>query len=109
MRLYEFAADPIVTSLVAVVDQLQTDLDSGEVHSDWTVPELLAYFRDYDILLDKTDLYNMIQVPPLNSLIQNIQGDNVIFKGQTSAADQPEDEKKKIVKSMANHAAQQAK
>jgi hypothetical protein len=51
----------------------------------------------------------MIQVPPLNSLIQNIQGDNVIFKGQTSAADQPEDEKKKIVKSMANHAAQQVK
>ncbi len=109
MRLYEFAADPIATSLVAVVDQLQTDLDSGEVHPNWTVPELLAYFSDYDILVDKTDLYNMIQVPPLNSLIQNIQGDNIIFKGQSMSADQPEDEKKKIVKSMANHAVQQAK
>jgi hypothetical protein len=45
----------------------------------------------------------MIQKPPLNSKISNIQANNVIFKGyDTEAA--PEDDSKKIVKQMAKNA-----
>jgi hypothetical protein len=45
----------------------------------------------------------MIKKPPLNDLISNIKGDQVIFKGY-GTIDQPEDEKKKIVKQMAKSA-----
>lgn len=105
MRFFEFAQDPLITKLVATSDQLRNDLDSGEVASNMTVDQLLQYFQKYDILLDKSDLYNMIKTEPLNHLIANIQGDQVRFKG-FDTIDQPENEKKKIVKQMANKAAQ---
>lgn len=105
MRFFEFAQDPLIPKLVATSDQLRTDLDSGDVASTMTTDQLLQYFQKYDIMLDKSDLYNMIKKEPLNHLIANIQGDQVRFKG-FDTMDQPEDEKKKIVKQMANKAAQ---
>lgn len=105
MRLYEFAGSPLLVRLVAATSQLKSEIDSGKVHSDWTVPELLQYYRDNDIVIDKADLYDMIKKPPLDKSIENIQGDNVIFKGQ---APEPEeegpDENEKIVKQMAKDA-----
>jgi hypothetical protein len=82
MRLFEFAeADPIVTRLVAVSDQLLSDLSDPDVTSGMTVDDLLTYFQKYDIILDQMDLYNMIKLPPLKNVISNIQGDKIIFKG----------------------------
>lgn len=111
MRLYEFTqTDPIVTRLVAITDQLQTDLDNGEVGPEMTVDQLLTYFSNYDIVVDRSDLYNMIQKPPLKNVISNIQGDSITFKGQEvdqSAA--PEDENQKVVSQMANQAASRMK
>lgn len=105
MRLFEFSGPaPVLTKLVTVADQLKTDLDSGDTHPTWTVDQLLDYFRQYDIPLDVTDLYNMIKLPPLNKIIDNIQGDDVIFKGQEDT-DAPPDKNKEIVKSMAQDAA----
>ena len=106
MRLYEFAGNPLLVKLVATTSQLKSEIDSGEVHSDWTVPELLQYYRDNDIIIDKSDLYNMIKNPPLNQSIENIQGDNVIFKGQTPEQELEPDENKKVVAQMAKNAMQ---
>jgi hypothetical protein len=104
MRLYEFAGSPLLIRLVATTSQLKSEIDSGEVHSDWTVPELLQYYRDNDIVIDKDDLYNMIKNPPLNQSIENIQGDDVIFKGQTPEQELEPDENKKVVSQMAKQA-----
>jgi hypothetical protein len=71
-----------------------------------TTDQLLDYFQDYDIILDVTDLYNMIQVPPLKQVIANIKGDEVIFKGQPDGSDNPEQktEQEKTVAKMAKKA-----
>ena len=104
MRLYEFAENPVLVKLVASTSQLKSEIDSGKLHSDWTVPELLQYYRDNDIIIDKSDLYNMIKNPPLNKYITNIQGDNIVFKGQTEGGEQAPDENKKVVQQMAKQA-----
>ena len=106
MRLFEFDTSPLLVGLVATTSQLVSEIDSGKVKPDWTVPELLQYYRDNDIVIDKDDLYNMIKNPPLNQSIENIQGENVIFKGQTPEQELEPDENKKVVAQMAKNAMQ---
>jgi hypothetical protein len=108
MRLFELSnPNPLLVRLVAVTSQLTSEIDSGDQHSDWTVDELLQYYKDNDIILAKQDLYDMIKKPPLNQSIENIQGDKVIFKGQTPEQEQGPDENQKIVAQMAQNAMQQ--
>lgn len=105
MRLREFAsADPTVTKLVAVTDQLKADLEKGQTDANMSVDDFLQYLKKYDILLDKSDLYDMIKLLPLKKLITNIQGDNIIFKGFGTPEAPPDDESKKIVAGMAKKA-----
>ena len=105
MRLYEFAQSPLIPKLIAVSDQLKSDLDDGTIQPEMSLQEFIEYLQAFDITLDPNDLYNMIKNPPLNKLISNIKGDQVIFKG-FGTLDQPEDEKKKVVKQMAKSAQQ---
>lgn len=100
MRLYEFD-DPLVTQIVAVTDQLKTDLEKQNVDFNWDVNTLLKYFQRYGINLGVDDLYQMVKKPPLNDVITNIQGEKVIFKGQETPAlpssnAKPEDSKKTV-------------
>ena len=108
MLLFEFTGpDPLLIHLVATIGQLKSSIDAGQEKPDWTVDELLQYLKDSDIILDREDLLDMIQGPPLNHSISNIQGDNVIFRGQSEVddgAEQDPDENKKIVKQMAARA-----
>ena len=108
MFLFEFDQDAaLVSKIVALTSQLEQDLDNGKIGDDFTVDRLLDYFQDYDVILDANDLYNMIKVPPLKTIIKNIQGDKVVFVGQeetkkkydTSAGDD-----KKTVATMAKRA-----
>jgi hypothetical protein len=103
MRLFEFATDPLITKLVAVTDQLKNELDDGSIDPEMSLENFIQYLQEYGITLDTNDLYNMIKKPPLNDLISNIQADQVIFKGY-GTVEQPEDEKKKVVKQMAKSA-----
>jgi len=103
MRLYEFA-DPTVTKLVAVSDQLKSDLEKGEADPNMSLPDFLQYLKKYDIIVDKTDLYDMIKQLPLKNLISNIQGDRIVFKGMETPEAPPEDESKKVVAGMAQNA-----
>jgi FMN-dependent NADH-azoreductase len=107
MRLFELAGpDPIVTRLVAITDQLKSELDSKNIDPQMSVDQLLKYLSDYDIVVDVSDLYNMIQKPPLKNIIDNIQGDQVIFKGQGAGAGEAEDEtqSQQVVQQMAQNA-----
>ncbi len=104
MKLFEFDANPVLVSLVASTNQLMNEIESGNAKPNWTVDELLKYYKDNDIIIDKSDLYNMIKKLPLKKYITNIQGDNVIFKGQSEPGTQEPDENEKIVKQMAKDA-----
>jgi hypothetical protein len=108
MLLFEFDQDPTMApKIVALTNQLKQDLDDGEIPTDYTVDQLLDYFQKYDVILDINDLYNMIKVPPLKSVIKNIQGDDVIFVGQEDNRpkyDAPESDDKKTIAKMAKRA-----
>jgi len=109
MRFYEICEDletgsSLVTKIVAVTNQLKQDVEDGNIPETYSVDDLLDYFRSYDVILDVTDLYNMIKTQPLKDVIQNIQGDDVVFKGQETDLEQPEDESKKVVAQMAQSA-----
>lgn len=111
MRLYELeSADAIKPRLVAIADQLHSDLENGEIKDDFALEELLQYFSDYDIVLDKADLFNMIKQPPLDKVIANIQGDKVVFKGKEDLENAPDQsQNQEVVKSMADRAVQNPK
>ena len=108
MLLVEFdQGRAMVAKIVALTNQLQTDLDDGKIGEGFTVDQVLDYFQQYDVILDANDLYNMIKVPPLKTVIKNIQGDQVIFVGQeenNTEYDSSETDDKKTVKQMAKHA-----
>jgi hypothetical protein len=105
MRLFELSnPNPLLVRLVAVTSQLTSEIDSGDQHSDWSVDELLQYYKDNDIILAKEDLYDMIKKPPLKNKISNIQGDKVIFKGQDSPMEPEEEDNKKVIDQMAHKA-----
>jgi len=107
MFLFEFNQDSAqVSKIIALTNQLKHDIDNGEGDPDnFSVDDLLEYFQMYDVILDKNDLYNMIKVNPLKSLISNIEGDRVVFKGHEPApAEAPQDDNQKTVANMAKSA-----
>ncbi len=105
MRFYEFADPaPQLTALNAVTDQLKQDLENNKADPEMNLDQFVDYLQKYDINLDVTDLYDMIKNPPLSDLIDNIQGDKIVFKGFSTPEAPPEEESDKIVKSMAARA-----
>ena len=86
MRLYEFVdaqdSNAMAASIVAVSNQLQQHVEDGSIDPEnYTVDQLLDLFQDNDIILDVQDLYSMMEKPLLKSVVSNIQGDKVVFKG----------------------------
>ena len=112
MRLFELdSTEPMATSIVAVTDQLKSDLDTGKIDPEqWDTDKLLSYFHKYNIILGKNDLYNMIKNDPLKKVIDNIQGNKVVFKGNKEEKPTTEPEKAdKVVKDMAKNAMKKKK
>jgi hypothetical protein len=106
MFLFELA-DPASAKLIVLVNQLKTDLDNGMIDpSSYTTDEFLTYLQDKgDIVLDVTDLYDMIKNPPLNTVISNIQGDKIVFKGHDDAQpEQDQSQSQQVVQQMAQSA-----
>ena len=103
MRLFELDLDSeLNTKLVVAADQLKTDLDNDKLNFGMTTDQLLKYFANYDIILDVDDLYNMYKFPPLDKVISNIQGDDIVFKGKEDPEgidpDQKSDNEKTVEK-----------
>jgi hypothetical protein len=106
MFLFELA-DPASAKLIVLANQLKTDVENGIIDpSSYTTDEFLTYLQDKgDIVLDITDLYDMIKKPPLNNVISNIQGDKVIFKGHDETQpDMDQTQSQQVVDKMAQSA-----
>lgn len=111
MRLYEFVdpddSNAKAASIIAIANQLKQHVDQGKVNAnDFSVDQLLDYFQKNDVILDRQDLYTMIEKPLLKNIISNIQGDKVVFKGkeELDASPQQQDQNQKTVASMAKSA-----
>lgn len=103
MRLFEFDNnDPLRVKLTAVTSQLQSDLKNANSEDPMSTNAFLNLLRKNDIVIDKTDIYDIIKKEPLVHFIKDIEDDNVIFKGQVLAK-QPidTDDSEKIVAQMA--------
>jgi hypothetical protein len=81
MRLYEFDdRDPLRVKLMAVTNQLKEKLKGSP--RTWSTDELLDFLKINDIVLDKSDLFDIVKKEPLVNIIDNVNDDQVIFKGQ---------------------------
>jgi len=104
MFLFELE-DPEVVKFAAIVSQLKSEFDNGNIDPNWTTDKLIDYFQQNGINLDITDLYDMIKKPPLNMLISNIQGDNIVFKGEETDTENPDEtQSQEVVNQMAQSA-----
>lgn len=103
MRLYEFV-DPLRVKLVALASQLGADAKASNFENIVTTDDLIDYLKDNGLSLDKSDIYDMIKNPPLSNIIDSIENDQVVFKGEHTEQEDDADEKDKIVKTMAHSA-----
>lgn len=107
MLLFELAEpDPLLIQIAAITSQLKSDLEKNPPENPWSTEDLLNLYNDHGIVLDKSDLYNMIKRPPLNKVITNIEGDTIVFKGQNTDAPTDQEQSQKVVSQMAQDAAQ---
>ena len=107
MFLFELdGPDPLSAKLIVAINQLKSDMDNGHIDpNNYSTDQFLSYLQKYDIVLDVTDLYDMIKNPPLNTVIKNIQGDSVIFKGHDDEMKNPDQtQNQEIVGQMAQSA-----
>lgn len=105
MRLFEFVGDdPLRVKLVAITDQLK----DRYLHANkpMSVDAFIQLLNDNDISVDISDLRDMITKSPLVNIIDDIKGDEVIFKGQKVDGKKPMsvDDAEKTVAKMARRA-----
>lgn len=104
MRLYEFVEDnPLKVKLVTLTDQLKDRFMELDPEEPVKVDDFLEYLRRHDVVIDKSDFYDIVKKDPLKNMIRNVKGQDIFFKGQEipdNNIDGPE--ASKIVKSMAS-------
>lgn len=84
MKLFEFdSGNSLRIKLVAVTNHLKAEVEHhpGSVMS---TDELIDLLRKNDITIDKSDLFDIVTKDPLRNIIKNINGDEIVFKGQAS-------------------------
>ena len=120
MYLSEITDNTRLVKIVTAIDKLKTAIEQGEVKTNWDIGTLLKYFKAFNIILSADDVYNMIspnEEPgkkyPLKTVVDNIKGQEVIFKGVPQEKEPIEapadDDNKKIVDKMAHRAGNKTK
>ena len=107
MRLFEFANDdPLRVKLTAVSSQLKARYAETNSEKPLSTDAFLNILQQNDIDVEKTDLYDMVKKEPLVNIIKNINGNEVIFKGQQGSEEpeQGQGENEKIRSQMASKA-----
>lgn len=107
MRLFEFAGDdPLRIKLATVTKQLQDRVE--KTGQSISTDQLLNFLRHNDIVLDKADLFDIVQKEPLKNIIKNVNKNEVTFVGQEDedemALDAKPDEAAKVRQQMAKKA-----
>lgn len=108
MKLFEFdSGNTLRIKLVAVTNQLKAEVEHNP-ESSMSTDELIELLRKNDITIDKSDLFDIVTKDPLKNIIKNINGDEVLFKGQESAnteiGDPEESDTQKTLSTMAKRA-----
>lgn len=84
MRIFEFAGDdPLRVKLAAIAKQLQARAIENARPMD--TDEFLRFLNDNRITLELSDLFDIVQKEPLSNIVQSVNKDQVIFKGQKGA------------------------
>lgn len=107
MRLFEFADDdPLRVKLTAVASQLKERYLETNSEKPLSTDAFLNILQQNNVDVEKSDLYDMVKKEPLVNIIQNINKDEVIFKGQKGPIEpeQSQGENEKIRNQMANKA-----
>lgn len=106
MRLFEFDNSALDVQVAIIADEIKTAMDNGELTDVIATDDLIARFVASGVPVDKRQLADMIQVPPLNNVIDNMNDEEVTFKGSSNADADYEDEssQEKIVSQMAKKA-----
>lgn len=90
MRLFEFEQpqpSPDAEKLAALSQFLLARADDTGAQKKISVDAFLKLANNQGISLTRDQLIDMSQQPPLNNLIQNVEGEEVIFKGDETAPD----------------------
>ena len=105
MRLFEFANDdPLRIKLITIADQLKDRYQHAS--KPMSTDAFLEFLNNNDITVGVEDLRDMIHKAPLANVIDDIKGDQVIFKGQQQEPRLPTspDQAERTVANMAKHA-----
>jgi hypothetical protein len=110
VRLYEFAEDnTLPTKLTAIVSQIHGRVDDTGTKKPYSLKSLLNVLSKNGITVSSEQFKEMVKNPPLENLISNVKGDDVIFRGHghnassDSEAEEPE-QSTKTLKRMARRA-----
>ena len=106
MRLYEFAnlQEEIINGVVVATQQLKDLVNSNPPKIDidnFTIDNLIDFYKEYDIVLSADDFYLMIEKPLLKDVISNIQDDKIVFRGNekpTAPDEDPGDSQETVAK-----------
>jgi hypothetical protein len=109
MLIREFAGDdPLRVKLTSITRQMMARRRDTNATEPMSVRSFLNLLSDNDINVTKDDLFDMIKRAPLKNIIDNIQGDNLVFKGEhgrDNKADVESDREEKTLDRMAKRAA----
>ena len=106
MRLREVTAGPDVDRLMALSQFLVSRAQDTDAQKKISVAAFVNLANNMGISLTRDRLVDLMQQPPLNAVIANIQGDDVVFKGSEAQVTDTMtvDQAQKTVDSMAKRA-----
>lgn len=100
--------DPLRIATTAALAQIKSDIEDSAFKGKFTVKALLNKLRNNGVNINHDQLLDLVNEEPWSNLISNIQGDQVIFKGEFEETDdegEPYDDSEEIVSNMAKRAA----
>lgn len=86
MKLVEVTVLPGESEqLAALTKFLLSRAEESGSRKKISVPAFLQIAADMGISFTRDQLLNQVSQPPLNNLISNVEGDEIIFKGEETA------------------------
>lgn len=107
MRLMEFADnDPLRVKLVAVTNHIKARLADSDSNRPMNTDAFLRLLKNNDIIISKSDLFDIAKKDPLKNIIDDVNGHEITFKGQGQDEQMAPDaeENQKVVSQMAQRA-----
>ena len=109
MRLLEFDTSLDTQKLVALGEFLLARAADTDARRKISVATFLQLANNQGINISQDQLMTMAQQPPLNNIIQDIQGDEIVFKGaEEPAPNMTVDQAQQTVDRMAKRASAKA-